>query len=142
MRKVFAFALLAFAGGAMAAEAVLVHDIAPRIRAMRSSRKDGGRVARRTQGTLTIASSAARFSIRAGVARCGAEQDRTATFVNSAFFRLSIRISAFSTYHLRSTDALMAKPGVAEGVLALVRGYVERAGLKVLGDGCAARTPS
>jgi hypothetical protein len=29
MCKVFAFALLAFAGGALAAEAVLVYDIAP-----------------------------------------------------------------------------------------------------------------
>src|SRR5712692_7996372 len=55
MHKPFTFALLAFAGGAMAAEAVLVHDIAPPHPRYAQLTQMAAEVAKRTQGMLTIA---------------------------------------------------------------------------------------
>jgi len=52
-------------------------------------------------------------------------------FINSAFLQSIDADLGFLNLPFTITDALMAKPGVAEGVLALVRGYVEPRGLKV-----------
>src|SRR5882672_4962421 len=54
MRKLCAAALV-FSGGAMAAEAVLVHDIAPPHPRYTQLTQMAAEVAKRTQGTLTIA---------------------------------------------------------------------------------------
>jgi len=54
-RKLCAAAVLAVAGGAMAAEAVLVHDIAPPHPRYTQLTQMQAEVAKRTQGTLTIA---------------------------------------------------------------------------------------
>jgi len=54
-RKAFAAAALVSAGGALAAEAVLVHDIAPPHPRYTQLTQMQSEVARRTQGTLTIA---------------------------------------------------------------------------------------
>jgi len=54
-RKLFAAAALVSAGGALAAEAVLVHDIAPPHPRYTQLTQMAAEVARRTQGTLTIA---------------------------------------------------------------------------------------
>ena len=53
-------------------------------------------------------------------------------FINSAFLQSIDPDLGSLNLPFTITDALMAKPGVAEGVLALVRGYVEPHGLKVL----------
>jgi hypothetical protein len=55
MHKLFALAAFAFAGGAMAAEAVLVHDIAPPHPRYKQLTQMAAEVEKRTQGTLTIA---------------------------------------------------------------------------------------
>jgi len=134
MRKVFAFALLAFAGGAMAAEAVLVHDIAPPHPRYAQLTQMAAEVARRTQGTLTIAINPGGKVLYPGQASLDAVRSKTVplTFVNSAFLQAIDPDLGFLNLPFTITDALMAKPGVAEGVLALVRGYVEPRGLKVL----------
>ena len=54
-RKLFAAAAPVSAGGALAAEAVLVHDIAPPHPRYTQLTQMAAEVARRTQGTLTIA---------------------------------------------------------------------------------------
>jgi TRAP-type C4-dicarboxylate transport system substrate-binding protein len=51
----FAAIVFAFTGGAMAAEAVLVHDIAPPHPRYAQLTQMAAEVAKRTQGTLTIA---------------------------------------------------------------------------------------
>jgi C4-dicarboxylate-binding protein DctP len=53
------------------------------------------------------------------------------TFVNSAFLQSLDPDLGFLNLPFTITDQLMAKPGVAEGILALVRSYVEPRGLKV-----------
>ena len=53
--KLYAGAALAFTGGALAAEAVLVHDIAPPHPRYTQLTQMAAEVAKRTQGTLTIA---------------------------------------------------------------------------------------
>jgi C4-dicarboxylate-binding protein DctP len=54
------------------------------------------------------------------------------TFVNSAFLQSIDPELGFLNLPFTIADALMAKPDVAEGVLALVRRYVEPRGMKVL----------
>ena len=55
MRSLFAVAALLLSGGAMAAEAVLVHDIAPPHPRYTQLTQMAADVARRTQGMLSIA---------------------------------------------------------------------------------------
>src|SRR5882672_1905711 len=133
MRELCAAAALAFAGGAMAAEAVLVHDIAPPHPRYSQLTQMAAEVARRTQGTLTIAINPGGKVLYPGQASLDAVRNKTVplTFVNSAFLQSIDPDLGFLNLPFAVTDQLMAKPGVAEGVLALVRSYVEPRGLKV-----------
>jgi TRAP-type C4-dicarboxylate transport system substrate-binding protein len=134
MRKLCAAATLVFAGGALAAEAVLVHDIAPPHPRYTQLTQMAAEVAKRTQGTLTIAINPGGKVLYPGQASLDAVRKKTVplTFVNSAFLQSIDADLGFLNLPFTITDLLMAKPGVAEGVLALVRGYVEPRGLKVL----------
>jgi len=133
-RKLFAAAALVSAGGALAAEAVLVHDIAPPHPRYTQLTQMQAEVARRTQGTLTIAINPGGKVLYPGQASLDAVRNKTVplAFVNSAFLQSIDPDFGFLNLPFTITDALMAKPGVAEGVLALVRSYVEPRGLKVL----------
>src|SRR6267142_5858758 len=133
MRELCAAAALAFAGGAMAAEAVLVHDIAPPHPRYTQLTQMAAEVARRTQGTLTIAINPGGKVLYPGQASLDAVRNKTVqlSFVNSAFLQSIDPDLGFLNLPFTVTDALMAKPGVSEGVLALVRSYVEPHGLKV-----------
>ncbi len=134
MRKVWAFAALVFASGALAAEAVLVHDIAPPHPRYTQLTQMAAEVAKRTQGTLTIAINPGGKVLYPGQASLDAVRNKTVplTFVNSAFLQSIDADLGFLNLPFTITDALVAKTGVAEGVLALVRSYVEPRGLKVL----------
>jgi C4-dicarboxylate-binding protein DctP len=133
MRQLCAAAALAFAGGAMAAEAVLVHDIAPPHPRYSQLTQMAAEVAKRTQGTLTIAINPGGKVLYPGQASLDAVRNKSVplTFINSAFLQSIDPDLGFLNLPFTITDALMAKPGVAEGVLALVRSYVEPRGLKV-----------
>ena len=129
----FALAALAFAGGVVAAEAVLVHDIAPPHPRYTQLTQMAAEVAKRTQGTLTIAINPGGKVLYPGQASLDAVRNKTVplAFINSAFLQSIDADLGFLNLPFTITDQLMAKPGVAEGVLALVRGYVEPRGLKV-----------
>jgi len=133
-RKLFAAAALVSAGGALAAEAVLVHDIAPPHPRYTQLTQMTAEVAKRTQGTLTIAINPGGKVLYPGQASLDAVRNKTVplAFVNSAFLQSIDPDLGFLNLPFTITDPLMAKPGVAEGVLALVRSYVEPRGLKVL----------
>lgn len=134
MRRLFAAAVLMSAGGALAAEAVLVHDIAPPHPRYTQLTQMAAEVAKRTQGMLTIAINPGGKVLYPGQASLDAVRKKTVplTFVNSAFLQSIDPDLGFLNLPFTITDQLMAKPGVAEGVLGLVRGYVEPRGLKVL----------
>jgi TRAP-type C4-dicarboxylate transport system substrate-binding protein len=134
VRKLFAAAALMSAGGALAAEAVLVHDIAPPHPRYTQLTQMAAEVAKRTQGTLTIAINPGGKVLYPGQASLNAVRNKTVplTFVNSAFLQSVDADLGFLNLPFTITDALMARPGVAEGILGLVRGYVEPRGLKVL----------
>ncbi|HYU68169.1 MAG TPA: TRAP transporter substrate-binding protein DctP [Burkholderiales bacterium] len=134
IRKLCAAAVLAVAGGAMAAEAVLVHDIAPPHPRYTQLTQMAAEVAKRTQGTLTIAINPGGKVLYPGQASLAAVRNKTAplAFINSAFLQSVDPDLGFLNLPFTITDALMSKPGVTEGVLALVRSYVEPRGLKVL----------
>jgi len=134
IRKLCAAAVLAVAGGAMAAEAVLVHDIAPPHPRYTQLTQMAAEVAKRTQGTLTIAINPGGKVLYPGQASLAAVRNKTAplAFINSAFLQSVDPDLGFLNLPFTITDALMSKPGVTEGVLALVRSYVEPPGLKVL----------
>lgn len=134
MRRIFAAALLALAGGAVAAEAVLVHDIAPPHPRYTQLTQMAAEVAKRTQGTLTIAINPGGKVRYPGQASLDAVQTNLVqlTFVNSAFLQSIDPDLGFLNLPFTITDELMAKPGVAEGVLALVSGTVEPHGLRAL----------
>jgi C4-dicarboxylate-binding protein DctP len=133
LQKLFAIAALAFSGGALGGEAVLVHDIAPPHPRYTQLTQMAAEVARRTQGTLTIAINPGGKVLYPGQASLDAVRNKTVplTFVNSAFLQSIDADLGFLNLPFTITDALMTKPGVAEGVLALVRSYVEPRGLKV-----------
>ncbi len=118
----------------MAAEAVLVHDIAPPHPRYAQLTQMAAEVAKRTQGTLTIAINPGGKVLYPGQASLDAVRKKTAplTFVNSAFLQSIDPDLGFLNLPFTITDAMMSKPGVAEGTLSLVRGYVEPRGLKVL----------
>jgi TRAP-type C4-dicarboxylate transport system substrate-binding protein len=131
--RLFAAAML-FSGGAMAAEAVLVHDIAPPHPRYTQLTQMAADVARRTQGTLSIAINPGGKILYPGQASLDAVRSGRVplTFVNSAFLQSIDPELGFLNLPFTISDALMARPGTAEGLLALVRGYVEPRGLKVL----------
>ncbi len=118
----------------MAAEAVLVHDIAPPHPRYTQLTQMAAEVAKRTQGTLTIAINPGGKVLYPGQASLAAVRNKTAplAFINSAFLQSVDPDLGFLNLPFTITDALMSKPGVTEGVLALVRSYVEPRGLKVL----------
>ena len=117
----------------MAAEAVLVHDIAPPHPRYTQLTQMAAEVAKRTQGTLTIAINPGGKVLYPGQASLDAVRNKTVplTFVNSAFLQSIDPDLGFLNLPFTITDAMMSKP-VAEGILSLVRGYVEPRGLKVL----------
>src|SRR5258706_14886532 len=132
-RRLFAAAML-LSGGAMAAEAVLVHDIAPPHPRYTQLTQMAADVARRTQGMLSIAINPGGKVLYPGQASLDAVRSgrMPLTFVNSAFLQSIDGDLGFLNLPFTISDELMARPGMAEGVLALVRSYVEARGLKVL----------
>jgi C4-dicarboxylate-binding protein DctP len=118
----------------MAAEAVLVHDIAPPHPRYTQLTQMAAEVAKRTQGTLTIAINPGGRVRYPGQASLDAVQTGLVplTFVNSAFLQAIDPDLGFLNLPFTITDELMAKPGVAENILSLVRGYVEPKGLTAL----------
>jgi TRAP-type C4-dicarboxylate transport system substrate-binding protein len=134
MRRLFAIASIVFSGGLMAAEAVLVHDIAPPHPRYTQLTQMAAEVAKRTQGTLTIAINPGGQVRYPGRASLDAVQTQAVplTLVNSAFLQSIDPDLGFLNLPFAITDESMAKPGAAEGVLALVNGYVEQHGLKAL----------
>jgi len=121
------------AGGALAAEAVLVHDIAPPHPRYTQLTQMAAEVAKRTQGTLTIAINPGGKVLYPGQASLDAVRNKTVplAFINSAFLQSIDADLGFLNLPFTITDQLMSKPGVAEDVLALVRSYVEPQGLRV-----------
>ena len=122
-RSLYATLALAFAGGALAAEAVLVHDIAPPHPRYAQLTHMAAEVAKRTQGTLTIAINPGGKVLYPGQASLDAVRNKTVplTFVNSAFLQSIDADLGFLNLPFTITDALVAKPGVAEGILGFVR---------------------
>jgi C4-dicarboxylate-binding protein DctP len=118
----------------MAAEAVLVHDIAPPHPRYTQLTQMAADVARRTQGVLSIAINPGGKVLYPGQASLDAVRSGRVplTFVNSAFLQSIDPDLGFLNLPFTITDELMARPGMAEGILALVRSYVEARGLKVL----------
>ena len=118
----------------MATEAVLVHDIAPPHPRYTQLTQMSADVARRTQGMLTIAINPGGKVLYPGQASLDIVRSGRVplTFVNSAFLQSVDAELGFLNLPFTITDALMAKPGMAEGILGLVRGYVEPHRLKVL----------
>jgi C4-dicarboxylate-binding protein DctP len=133
MRKLCALVALASAGGALAAEAVLVHDIAPPHPRYTQLTQMAAEVARRTQGTLTLATNPGGKVLYPGQASLDAVRNKTVplAFINSAFLQSIDPDLGFLNLPFTITDQLMSKPGVAESILGLVRSYVEPRGLKV-----------
>ena len=133
MRKLCVPAALAFAEGLMAGEAVLVHDIAPPHPRYTQLTQMAAEVAKATQGTLTIAINPGGKVLYPGQASLDAVRNKIVplTIVNSAFLQSIDPDLGFLNLPFTIPDQLMAKPAVAEGVLALVRSYVEPRGLKV-----------
>ena len=131
--RFFALAAFAFAGGVVAAEAVLVHDIAPPHPRYTQLTQMAAEVAKRTQGTLTIAINPGGKVLYPGQASLDAVRNKTVplALINSAFLQAIDADLGILNLPFTITDRLMAKPGVAEEVLALVRSYVEPRGLKV-----------
>src|SRR5258708_39753849 len=121
-------------GGAMAAEAVLVHDIAPPHPRYTQLTQMAADVARRTQGVLSIAVNPGGKVLYPGQASLDAVRSGRVplTFVHSAFLQSIDPDLGFLNLPFTISDELMARPGIAEGILALVRSYVEARGLKVL----------
>src|SRR5258708_13645233 len=121
-------------GGAMPAEGVLVHDIAPPHPRYTQLTQMAADVARRTQGVLSIAINPGGKGLYPGQAPLDAGRSRRVpvTFVKSAFLQSIDPDLGFLNMPFTITDELMARPGMAEGILRLVRGYVEARELKVL----------
>jgi TRAP-type C4-dicarboxylate transport system substrate-binding protein len=132
--RLLAAAAFALPGGAMAAEAVLVHDIAPPHPRHAQLAQMAADVARRTQGTLTIAINPGGKVLYPGQASLDAVRKKTVplTFVNSAFLQSVDPDLGFLNLPFTITDALMERPGTAEAVLELVRARLEPKGLTAL----------
>src|SRR5262249_6738599 len=133
MGGIFTFASLIFSGGVMAAEAVLVHDIAPPHPRYAQLTQVQAEVAKRTQGTLTIAINPGGKVLYPGQASLDAVRNQSVplTFVNSAFLQSVDPDLGVLNLPFTVTDELVAKRG-AQGLVDLVDGYVEPKGLKAL----------
>ena len=118
----------------MADEAVLVHDIAPPHPRYAQLTQMAADVARRTQGMLSIAINPGGRVLYPGQASLDAVRSGKVplTFVNSAFLQSIDPDLGVLNLPFTITDERMAKPGMAESVLDLVRGYTEPKGLKAL----------
>src|SRR5262245_28126346 len=134
MRGYLAIAAFLLGGRTMAGEAVLVHDIAPPHPRYTQLAQMTADVARHTQGTLTIAINPGGKILYPGQASLDAVRSGRVplTFVNSAFLQSVDPQLGLLNLPFTVTDELMAKPGTAESVLGLVRGYVEPHGLRAL----------
>src|SRR5258708_18718835 len=121
-------------GGAMPAEGVLVHDIAPPHPRYTQLTQMAADVARRTQGVLSIAINPGGKVLYPGQASLDAVRSRRVplTFVNSAFLQSIDPDLGFLNLPFTITDELMTRPGMTEAVLRLVRTYTEPRGLKTL----------
>jgi TRAP-type C4-dicarboxylate transport system substrate-binding protein len=120
---------------AIAAEAVLVHDIAPPHPRYQHFYQMVADVAKKTNGLLTIAINPGGKILYPGQASLDAVRSGRVplTFVNSAFLQSIHPSLGFINLPFSVTDETMLKPGAAEAVIRLVRTYVEPTGLKVLG---------
>jgi TRAP-type C4-dicarboxylate transport system substrate-binding protein len=118
----------------MAAEAVLVHDIAPPHPRYAQLTQMAAEVAKRTQGTLTIAINPGGRILYPGQASLDAVMVKMVplTFVNSAFLQSLDPDLGVLNLPFTITDAAMARPGAAQKVLDFVGGYVEKKGLVAL----------
>ena len=118
----------------MAAEAVLVHDIAPPHPRYAQLARMQAEVARRTQGMLTIAINPGGKVLYPGQASLDAVRNKSVplTFVNSAFLQSIDPDLGVLNLPFTVTDELVAKRG-AQGLVDLVSGYVEPRGLVALG---------
>jgi TRAP-type C4-dicarboxylate transport system substrate-binding protein len=134
MRGIFALASPALSGGVMAAEAVLVHDIAPPHPRYAQLAQMQAEVAKRTRGTLTIAINPGGKVLYPGQASLDAVRVRAVplTFVNSAFLQSIDPDLGVLNLPFTVTDAAMGKPGVGQRVLDFVSGYLEPRGMKAL----------
>jgi C4-dicarboxylate-binding protein DctP len=132
MRSLFVVAFF-LPGGLMAAEAVLVHDIAPPHPRYAQLSQMVAEVAKRTQGSLAIAINPGGKILYPGQASLDAVRSKTVplTFVNSAFLQSVDPDLGVLNLPFTVTDELVAKRG-AQGLVALVNGYVEPKGLKAL----------
>lgn len=117
----------------MAAEAVLVHDIAPPHPRYAQLSQMQAEVARRTQGALTIAINPGGKVLYPGQASLDAVRNKMVplTFVNSAFLQSVDPDLGALNLPFTITDELVAKRG-AQGLVDLVSGYVEPRGLRAL----------
>src|SRR5262245_66104397 len=133
MRRLIALAFIVFSGGLMAAEAVLVHHIAPPHPRYTQLRQMAAEVAKRTQGSLTIAINPGGKILYPGQASLDAVRVKAVplTFVNSAFLQSIDPDLGVLNLPFTITDDLVAKRG-AQGLVDLVSGYVEPRGLKAL----------
>jgi C4-dicarboxylate-binding protein DctP len=118
----------------MAAEAVLVHDIAPPHPRYAQLTQMAAEVAKRTQGTLSIAINPGGKIVYPGQASLDAVRAKAVplTFVNSAFLQSVDPDLGVLNLPFTVTDELIARPGAAQGLVDLVSGYVEPRGLKAL----------
>ena len=135
MTRTLAFtAALCIAAPAPAAEAVLVHDIAPPHPRYTQLYRMVAEVAARTSGTLAIAINPGGKVLYPGQASLDAVRSKRVplTFVNSAFLQSIDPDLGFINLPFTVNDDLMARPGVAQGIIELVQHYVESSGLKVL----------
>jgi C4-dicarboxylate-binding protein DctP len=132
--RLWAVLVVAFSGGAMAAEAVLVHDIAPPHPRYAQLTRMAAEVAGRTQGTLTIAINPGGKIQYPGQASLDAVRVKAVplTFVNSAFLQSVDPDLGVLNLPFTITDAAMAKPGAPQGLVDFVRDYVEPRGLVAL----------
>jgi len=127
-------AAMLFAGGAMAAEALLVHDIAPPHPRYTQLYQMVAEVARRTNGLLTVAINPGGKVLYPGQASLDAVRSGRVplTFINSAFLQSIDPDLGFINLPFGVNDEVMGRPGVAEGILELVRSAIEPSGLRVL----------
>src|SRR3954462_6277021 len=103
-----------FFGKSMAAEAVLVHDIAPPHPRYTQLTQMAADVARRTQGMLSIAINPGGKVLYPGQASLDAVRSGRVplTFVNSAFLQSVDPDLGVLTLPFTITDELMATPGM------------------------------
>ena len=116
MRKLlFVIATLLVNGGAPAAEAVLVHDIAPPHPRYTQLYRMVAEVAARTSGELAIAINPGGKVLYPGQASLDAVRSKRVplTFVNSAFLQSIDPDLGFINLPFSVNDEVMARPGVA-----------------------------